>query len=142
MPNINSLLLHLPKRYKYIEFKKMESKKANELTDKIIALIEADDFEIRSLIPLLTELRECAKEEEDPMVTRILRHMYEHIEENGSFEFTAKTDEDDEGELFLLESEDDAENLLYIMELIRANRNETNRQELYLMGEELKAARS
>jgi hypothetical protein len=120
----------------------MESKKANELTDKIIALIEADDFEIRSLIPLLTELRECAKEEEDPMVTRILRHMYEHIEENGSFEFTAKTDEDDEGELFLLESEDDAENLLYIMELIRANRNETNRQELYLMGEELKAARS
>jgi hypothetical protein len=119
----------------------MQNKAANELIDKIIDAINGKKFDINKLPTMLMELREYAKKEEDPMSTRILRHMAEHIQENGTFEFTAMTDEDEEGELFLLDAESDQENLAYIMQLFKKNTNETNRKELFLMGEELKAAR-
>jgi hypothetical protein len=118
----------------------MQSKDANALTDKIVKTIESKNFDIAVLPEMLMQLREYSLKEEDPMVTRILRHMSEYLSANADFPFTAMTDEDEEGELFLLEPEDDKANLLYILELIRANRNETNRKELWLMGEELKAA--
>ncbi len=118
----------------------MQGTEANALTNKILKKIDSKDFDIQSLPELLMELREYSKAEEDPMVTRILRHMAEYITEKGDFPFTATTEEDEEGELYLLEPGTTAENLSYILELMRKNTNEVNRQELWLMGEELKAA--
>lgn len=118
----------------------MQNKAANELVDKIIDEINSKKFDINKLPAMLLELREFAKKEEDPMSTRILRHMAEHIQGNGTFEFTAMTDENEEEELFLLEAGSDQENLAYIMQLFKNNKNDTNRKELFLMGEELKAA--
>ena len=112
--------------------------KANELIDKITDFISSDKYEVDGLVGMLKDLRPLAIEEEDPMVTRIIRQMFEHLEEHQSFQVTAMTEEDEEGELFLLEPGEDKENLLYVMELIKKSQNEVNREELRMMGKALK----
>jgi len=97
----------------------MKNQKANELIGKILKEIESNSVNASVLIPMFKDLRELAKAEEDPLITRSLRLVYEHLEENGGWEF--QTLEDSE----LVE-----ENLSYLVTLYEKSENKYNRDEI------------
>ena len=86
-----------------------------ELNASIITI----HFEATSnLIETLKELRNIALQEQDPLVVKTLRLMYEFIEENKNFNVQAQYEEDDEGNEYPLEIED-TENLVYLLTLLK-----------------------
>jgi hypothetical protein len=97
----------------------MKSSKANELIDKIIKDIEKNSVNVESLVPMLKELRDMAKTEEDPLITRSIRLVYEHLESKGGWEFQTLED-----------SEEVEENLTYLMSLYSKSDNKYNRDEI------------
>lgn len=97
----------------------MKNTKANELIGKIIADIEKNSVNVATLVPMLKELREMAKSEEDPLITRSVRHVYEHLEANGGWEFQTLED-----------SEEVEENLTYLLSLYLKSENKYNRDEI------------
>jgi hypothetical protein len=97
----------------------MKSAKANELIDKIIKDIEKNSVNVESLVPMLKELRDMAKTEEDPLITRSIRLVYEHLESKGGWEFQTLED-----------SEEVEENLTYLMSLYSKSDNKYNRDEI------------
>lgn len=97
----------------------MKSSKANELIEKIISDIEKNSVNVATLVPMLKELREMAKAEEDPLITRSIRHVYEHLETNGGWEFQTLED-----------SEEVEENLTYLLSLYLKSENKYNRDEI------------
>jgi hypothetical protein len=97
----------------------MKSAKANELIDKIIKDIEKNSVNVETLVPMLKELRDMAKTEEDPLITRSIRLVYEHLESKGGWEFQTLED-----------SEEVEENLTYLMSLYSKSDNKYNRDEI------------
>ncbi|MEZ4804450.1 MAG: hypothetical protein R2852_02905 [Bacteroidia bacterium] len=97
----------------------MKNSKANELIEKIIGEIEKNSVKVETLIPMFKELREMAKLEEDPLITRSLRLVYEHLEANGGWEFQTLED-----------SEEVEENLTYLVSLYAKSENKYNRDEI------------
>ncbi len=97
----------------------MKNSKANELINKIIAEIETNSVVVDTLIPMFKELRELAKQEEDPLITRSIRLVYEHLENNGGWEFQTLED-----------SEEVEENLTYLLSLYVKSENKYNRDEI------------
>jgi len=97
----------------------MKNSKANELINKIIAEIETNSVVVDTLIPMFKELRDLAKQEEDPLITRSIRLVYEHLENNGGWEFQTLED-----------SEEVEENLTYLLSLYVKSENKYNRDEI------------
>jgi len=97
----------------------MKSSIANSLITKITQNIEKNSVDANALIPMLKELREMAKTEQDPLLTRSIRLVYEHLEANDAWEFQTLED-----------SEEVEENLLYLVSLWAKIDNKYNRDEV------------
>jgi hypothetical protein len=99
------------------------------LLDAILAKVEKKGVEAPKLIETLKELRNIALQEQDPLVVKTLRLMYEFIEENKNFSVQAQYEEDDEGNEYPLEIED-TENLVYLLTLLKDAEHKINREEI------------
>lgn len=116
----------------------MRDEKANKLIDTINKGIEKNGIDVEAIVPELKKLREFAKKEEDPLVTKVLRLTYEYIEENeGAFDVEAQYEEDEDGNELPLEVED-KENLMYLLDLLKKSDNKYNREEIADYRTELK----
>jgi predicted metal-dependent enzyme (double-stranded beta helix superfamily) len=87
-------------------------------------------FNGEELTKALMDLREDALEDEDPLLAKVLRLASEYITEEECFDHTVEKEEDDEGEEFLIEPGTDAENLTYLLHLIKGSENKFNREEI------------
>ena len=107
----------------------MKSIEANLKIDKLITALEKG-FDAKATIKALTEIRELALKEEDPLLVKVHRLAYEYIKENDCFDYTVEKIENEEGEEELIEPGTDSENLIYLMQLIKKSDNEFNREEI------------
>jgi hypothetical protein len=107
----------------------MKSSKANELIDKIILEIEKNSVKVEALMPMFTELRTMSKAEQDPLITRSLRLVMEHLQANGGWEFQTLED-----------SEEVEENLSYLVSLYAKSENKYNRDEIREIANNMTAA--
>lgn len=106
----------------------MENTKANTLIDKILKNLDETGINSDTLIDDIKELRTYALEEQVPLVVKILRYVYEHIEENNNFlipilndEPLEETDSDEENDL-----DTPVESLKYLIALTRNLNNKGN----------------
>lgn len=107
----------------------MQSEAANQKIDSLIKSLEKA-FEADQVIESLKEIREFALKETDPLLAKVNRLAYEYIQENGCFDYTVEKVEDEEGEEELKAPGTDAENLIYLLQLIRMSDNNFNREEI------------
>ena len=63
----------------------MKTEKANKQLEKLISKINKE-FNVEEIIKELKEIREVALAEEDPLLVRVFRQMYEYLEENQGLE--------------------------------------------------------
>lgn len=114
----------------------MENTKANKLVDNIINNLNSSGISTEtSLIDDIKELRTYAIEEKVPLLVKVLRFTYEHIEEHGSFFITIPNDEPLDSEV-----EEDAEeqnevvtpveSLSYLIALSKNLNNKSNLSDL------------
>ncbi|WP_282123856.1 hypothetical protein [Algibacter mikhailovii] len=111
----------------------MENKKAIKLIDKILVNLDKTGINTDTLIDDIKELRTYALEAEIPLVVKVLRLTYEHIEANGSFLIPILDDEPvDEVEGVIESTEDEApeESLKYLLSLIKNLDNKMNISDL------------
>ena len=113
----------------------MENKKALKLIDKILNNLEANGIDKDSLIQDLKDLREYALEQQVPLVVKVLRLTYEHIEKNDNFLIPIPDDEPieiTEGEL--IDNNDTnlnpIESLMYLIALLKDLKNKMNLMDL------------
>ena len=102
---------------------------SNAKIDKLIKSLEKG-FDGEAIIKSLMDLREDALKDEDPLLAKVLRLTSEYIREEDCFDHTVEKEEDDEGEEYLLEPGTDAENLTYLLHLIKKADNKFNREEI------------
>ena len=107
----------------------MKTQDANDKLDALLAKVEKKGVEAPKLIETLKELRNIALLEQDPLVVKTLRLMYEFIEENKNFNVQALYEDDDEGNEYPLEIED-TENLVYLLTLLKDAEHKINREEI------------
>ncbi len=107
----------------------MKSVEANKKIDTLIAAIQKK-FEAEKIVESLKEIREFALKETDPLLAKVNRLAFEYIVANDCFDHTVEKVEDEEGEETLIEPGTDAENLIYLLQLIRQSENEFNREEI------------
>ena len=105
----------------------MENKAANKLIDKILVNLDKSGINTNTLIEDIKELRAYALEEQVPLVVKVLRLTYEHIEENNSFLIPMLEEESS--------NEDDIKNipvesLKYLISLIKNLNNKINISDL------------
>ncbi|MFT5581051.1 MAG: hypothetical protein ACI9XP_001507 [Lentimonas sp.] len=103
---------------------------ANKKIEAIIKKVTKDGVEAKGLIDDLKELRETAKKEQDPLVTKVLRLAYEYLTENKGFEVEGQYDEDEEGNEYPIEVENQVENFNYLMTLLLKADHKINREEI------------
>ena len=108
----------------------MKLEEANKLIDKAIEIVDKKGLDHKALDKVLKEAREFAKQEEDPLVTKTLRLIYEYIVENEAFDVEVSVEEEDEEEDFEQEEMTDTENLKYLLQLIKKSDNQYNREEI------------
>ncbi|MGC6413255.1 MAG: hypothetical protein ACON5K_00965 [Bacteroidia bacterium] len=97
----------------------MQNKKANSDLEAIITEVEKNGIKSDKLITKIQEVRELAKLENDPLVTRALRLTWQHLESNGGFTIPLAE-----------EIESAEENFTYFLSLCIRCENEINREEL------------
>ncbi|NMH86604.1 hypothetical protein [Flavivirga algicola] len=119
----------------------MENKKANKLIDKILENLDKTGINTETLIDDIKELRTYALEEQIPLVVKVLRYTYEHIEENNSFLIPTLDDEplDEEGDVIEEEADSPVESLKYLLSLIKNLKNKVNISDLKEYRDLLKA---
>ncbi len=77
----------------------MRSSEGLALIDKMQKDLAKSGIVTEVLVEDLKKLRPIAIEEEDPSLTKVIRLVYEHVEENGSFNIPIPEEEPDEEEL-------------------------------------------
>ena len=107
----------------------MKILKANAKLESIIKKVEKDGLAAKNLVEDLKELRTYALEEQDPLVTKVLRLSYEYITENQAFDVQAQYEEDEEENEYPIEIED-KENFLYLLNLLLRSDHKVNREEI------------
>lgn len=107
----------------------MKIPEANAKLESIIKKVEKDGLEAKNLVEDLKELRAYALEEQDPLVTKVLRLSYEYITENQSFDVQAQYEEDEEENEYPIEIED-KDNFLYLLNLLLRSDHKVNREEI------------
>ncbi|MDO7170570.1 hypothetical protein [Mariniflexile sp. AS56] len=110
----------------------MENRAAHKLIDKILNDLDKTGINTDTLINDIKELRTYALEEQIPLVVKVLRLTYEHIEANDSFLIPMLVDEDDEEEAGVeVETENEpVESLKYLIALIKNLNNKINISDL------------
>jgi hypothetical protein len=112
----------------------LENKEAIKLVDKILENLDNTGINTDTLISDIKELRAFALDEQVPLVVKVLRLTYEHIEENNSFLIPMLEEEDEAGD----ETNDvevqvenvPVESLKYLILLIRNLNNKINISDL------------
>lgn len=106
----------------------MENKKAIKLIDKILKDIDKTGINTDKLIEDLKELRTYALEQQVPLVVKVLRLTYEHIQETESFMIPILDDEpiDEDGEVVANDEVAPAESLKYVIALMKNLNNKGN----------------
>lgn len=106
----------------------MENNKANKLIDKIINDLDETGINTNELIEDIKALRAFALEEKVPLVVKVLRLTYEHLEENNAFLIPVLEDEAlEESESIESETNDSpVESLKYVIALTRNLENSGN----------------
>jgi hypothetical protein len=106
----------------------LENKAAIKLIDKILVSLDKTGINTDTLIDDIKQLRTYALEEQIPLVVKVLRLTYEHIEENNSFLIPMLVDEEDDDEV---ETENEpVESLKYLIALIKNLNNRINVSDL------------
>lgn len=133
----------------------MQSTTGIKKLEAIIEDVKKNGIIAENMIEQLTELREIAKVEQDPLVVKTLRLVYSYIEDEGHFDLnllaeeeieeldeeqvtaeaeeeTEETEEEEEEVNFELveDFEERRENFIYFLNLIHDSQNEYNRIEL------------
>lgn len=108
----------------------MKTLVAKEKLKNIIVSIDKNGIDDPTLIDELKALRELAKIEKDPLVIKLIRFIYEYLEENEAFDVEGQFEEDEEGNRFPVEGIEDKENLLYVLSLLQNAEQKINREEL------------
>ena len=122
----------------------MQNLEAQKLINKMQRYVIKSGVQPEKLIEDLKALRPYAIEEEDPLLTKVIRMTYEHLEQNGMFDIPIPEDEEVvEGEEEDEEVEpapkperppmDDAqrqESLEYLLEVMTRNQQKVNRLDL------------
>lgn len=111
----------------------MESKKAQKLIDKILSELDHAGIIINTVIDDLKELRTHALAQQTPLLVKVLRLTYEHLEANQTFEIAIPDDEpieeDESGEeevAVATEDHDAKESLHYLISLFKDSENKMN----------------
>lgn len=102
----------------------MENKAALKLIDKILVNLDKTGINTDTLIDDIKQLRTYALEAQVPLVVKVLRLTYEHIEENDSFLIPML--EDDEAEEAVVVENEPVESLKYLIALTRNLNNKIN----------------
>lgn len=111
----------------------MENPKAHKLLNKIQRDLMLNGFEAENIIADLKMLRPYAVEEKNPVLAKVIRLTYEHIEEYHSFYIGIPEDEPVEGfeeEHQWTPEEDPTESLDYLLSLMAEPKNKINAMEL------------
>lgn len=110
----------------------MKNKKAIKLIDEILENIEKTGINTDELIKNIKELRSYALEEELPLVVKVLRYTYEHIEEHNSFLIPILDDEPIDESVSIEKQEDTSpeDSLKYLISLLKNLKNKTNISDL------------
>ena len=111
------------------KIRRMVQEESNAKIDKLIKALEKG-FDGEKIVKSLMDLREDALKDEDPLLAKLLRLASEYITEEECFDHTVEKEEDDEGEEFLIEPGTDAENLTYLLHLVKKADNKFNREEI------------
>lgn len=108
----------------------MENKKAIKLIDKILKNLDEKGINQDELIDDIKALRAFALEEQIPLVVKVLRLTYEHIEANNSFLIPVLEDNEDEFENEQAIESTPVESLKYLIALTRNLDNKINISDL------------
>ena len=107
----------------------MENQKANTLVDKILTDLDTSGINKEGLIDDIKALRSYALEEQVPLVVKILRYTYEHIEANDTFLIPILGDEpldEVEGVEVVNDMDTPVERLKYLIALTKNLNNKGN----------------
>jgi len=109
----------------------LENQKANKLVDKILKDLDESGINKEGLIDDIKELRAYALEEKVPLVVKVLRLTYEHLESNSTFLIPILDDEpieSEEGDAVDAVNEFDTpvESLKYLIALTKNLNNKGN----------------
>lgn len=110
----------------------MENKKAIKLIDKILTNLDKTGINTDALIDDIKELRTYGLEQQIPLVVKVLRLTYEHIEANDAFLIPILDDENENEEEIVEEQEatSPVESLKYLIALTRNLNNKLNISDL------------
>ncbi len=111
--------------------------KTIKLLDKLKSLVEKKGIVKEDVVKILQEMRPHFIEQNEPLVTRVVRLTGEYIDEHGTFDLNLLAEEDEEGNLdeqIDMESTDSfndvKENFLYLVDLWAHPDNQLNKEEL------------
>lgn len=115
----------------------MIREESNKKLDKLVKDLEKG-FDKKKLVKQLMDLREDALKDEDPLLAKTFRLSSEYISEHEMFDYTVEKIEielpedapEDAEDEELKEPGTDAENLTYLLELIKRSENKINREEI------------
>jgi hypothetical protein len=102
----------------------MKNEKAQKIIENIIQQVEKSDFDVQKVSDQITELREIARQLQDPLVLKTLRFIKEKLAEGNGFELEIES-EDEEEEIEIPENQ-----LLYLFQLLLDSDNKYNREEI------------
>jgi ribosome-binding ATPase YchF (GTP1/OBG family) len=110
----------------------LESKKALKLIKAIIEDLNTSGIQVEKQVENIKKLRALAVEEEQPVVAKSLRLVYEHLEEFETFVAPIPQEEvfDEDGELIEQEKVTGSDSLVYLMNLIKQCENKLNLSEI------------
>ena len=138
----------------------MQTSKGKNKLDAIITEVNKNGIVVENVVKQLEELRELAKIDQDPLVIKVLRLVYTYMDEDGHFDLNLLAEEevedieeqesdsllDGEEEEIIEEEEEEEEeeanfetvedfeeqreNFLYFLNLVRDAENEYNRKDL------------
>lgn len=111
----------------------MENPKAHKLLNKIQRDLMRNGIITNTIVEDLKELRPYAVDEQEPLLAKVIRLTYEHIEAYQTFDIPIPEDEPVEGAEIEDEEEDTArpeESLDYLLSLIAEPHNKVNELEL------------
>lgn len=117
----------------------MKLQQSNKKIEAIVTSIEANGIQLPSLVEELTALRELALKEEDPLVTKTIRLVYECLEETENFQTFVfdEPDEDEEGNEIPGEELNEVDSLVYFLNLLKKTENKYNRDEIQVVKHQL-----
>jgi hypothetical protein len=108
-----------------------------KIIDKLKSLVEKKGIVKDEVVKILQDLRPHFIEQNEPLITRVVRLTAEYIDETGTFDINLLAEEDEEGnidEQIDMESDDSfndvKENFLYLVDLWAHPDNQLNKEEL------------